>query len=72
MDGARVESKAGGEMEEGTHPLVSTFPPRVQLLGEVPQVVIVVEVEQGHQILQEKKNKVREGKDSQTSTQKVN
>lgn len=42
-------------MEEGTHPLVPSLSAGIKLLGEVPQVVIVVEVEQGHQILQQER-----------------
>lgn len=33
------------------HPLVSSLPARIQLLCKVPQVVVVVEVTQGNQIL---------------------
>lgn len=35
----------------GAHPLVSSLPARIQLLCKVPQVVVVVEVTQGNQIL---------------------
>lgn len=42
-------------MEEGTHPLVPSLSAWIELLGEVPEVVIVVEVEQGHQVLQQER-----------------
>lgn len=35
------------------HPLVSSFTARIQFLGKVSQVVVVVEVAQGNQILEE-------------------
>lgn len=58
-------------MEEGTHPLVPSLSARIELLGEVPQVVVVVEVEQGHQILQPERRpqgSVSEAKGSSTHT----
>lgn len=35
------------------HPLVSSFTARIQFLGKVSQVVVVVEVAEGNQILEE-------------------
>lgn len=34
-----------------THPLVASLPARIVLLGKVPQVVVVVEVKERHQVL---------------------
>lgn len=48
-------ARLAGEIEKGTHPLVPSLSARIELLGEVPQVVVVVEVEQGHQILQQER-----------------
>lgn len=38
---------------EETNPLVSSLPARIQLLGKVSQVVVVVEVTERNQILEE-------------------
>lgn len=38
------------------YPLVSSFSARIVLLGKVPQVVIVVEVEKLHKVLKWKQN----------------
>ena len=37
----------------GTHPLVAPLPARIQFLSEVPQIVVVVEVTERHQVLKE-------------------
>lgn len=50
-DWACRDGQVGGQTKHVTHPLLTALAPRVQLLGEMPQVIVVVEVEQRHQVL---------------------
>ena len=38
-----------------THPLVSSLPARIQFLGEVSQVIVVVEVEERNEVLKKRR-----------------
>lgn len=53
------------------HPLVSSFTARIQFLGKVSQVVIVVEVAEGNQILEENSKKNISGKKKKTKQTKT-
>lgn len=49
------KTAAGGSSQRDaacSYPLVPSFPAGVALLGEVPQVVVVVEVEKLHEVLE--------------------
>lgn len=49
------------------YPLVASFSARVVLLGEVPQIVVVVEVEKLHQVLKYKDRKTKTNKAAEKS-----
>lgn len=50
---------------EEPHPLVSSLAPRIQFLGKVSQVVVVVEVAEGNQILEEDQRYLRDEKEKE-------
>lgn len=56
----------GAKKGEESHPLVSSLAPRIQFLGKVSQVVVVVEVAEGNQILEEDQRYLRDEKKKKT------